>query len=68
MPSRIRGLTRAEYQRLRRRVVAGATTWEKAIEAGLCTEKAKTGPKPRPLGKPDTTEQPNAGSVASVPR
>lgn len=65
---RIRGLLPADYQRLRRRVVAGLTTWEAAAAAGLCDSKAKTGPKPKPLGKPETkTKQTKTGSVASEP-
>jgi hypothetical protein len=48
---RVRGLLRRDYERLRRLVAAGEITWENAITAGYCAPKAKTGRKPKPIGR-----------------
>jgi hypothetical protein len=56
-----RGLTAADYHRLRRRILAGEMTWELAEQIGLCFPQR---PARKPLGRP--RKQP--GRVASTPK
>jgi len=56
---RIRGLTVAEYHRLRRRIIDGELTWESAVALGLVLPRHH---KKKLLGRPRKT-----GRVASTP-
>lgn len=46
----IRGVTPAEYQRLRRLVELGETTWERLVRQRKCT-KAKVGRPRKPVNR-----------------
>jgi hypothetical protein len=56
-----RGLTAADYHRLRRRILEGEMTWEKAEELGLCLSCRSSR---KPLGRP----RKQLGRVASTPK
>lgn len=56
-----RGLTAADYHRLRRRIIAGELTWELAVKCGLCLPQRAAR---KPLGRP----QKKTGRVASTPK
>jgi hypothetical protein len=56
-----RGLTAADYHRLRRRIIAGELTWELAVQCGLCLPQRGAR---KPLGRP----QKKTGRVASTPK
>lgn len=55
-----RGLTAADYHRLRRRILDGEMTWADAEKLGLCLPRK---PARKPLGRPR-----KPGRVASTPR
>jgi len=59
----IRGLTVAEYHRLRNRIVAGEMTWAEAEAAGLCHPAT---PSRKPLGRPRAKETGRVASVATT--
>lgn len=54
----VRGLSYAEYRRLERRINLGELTWKQAEDLGLCLEKATSGRKRIPLGKPQPKTKP----------
>lgn len=66
-PRRIRGLTIAEYHRLRRLIAAGEIEgWGAAQAAGLCLPHRRRGRKRKPLGVP--TLEGSTVCVQSTPR
>ena len=58
---RIRGLTVAEYHRLRRRIIDGELTWDQAVELGLVlprfTNKKLLGRPRKPCRVASTPEE-----------
>lgn len=59
-PTISRGLTAADYHRLRRRILDGELTWQEAEKLGLCLPRHE---KRKPLGIPR-----KPGRVASAPK
>jgi hypothetical protein len=60
-PALARGLTAADYHRLRRRIEDGEYTWETAENLGLCLPRRQS---KKPLGRPIL----KTGRVASTPK